>query len=111
MIREEKSVQVKERAEEIAKKMRISLLEKGRPIYLTTSTLSSSMYPFIKGGDIIKVAPLKENEIKIGDIIAVDNQDKSQDKSEIPRPQGSGLVFLLFFLGLLLDVFFDGFPS
>jgi len=75
MIREENSVQVKERAEEIAKKMRISLLEKGRPIYLTTSALSSSMYPFIKGGDIIKVAPLKENEIKIGDIIAVDNSD------------------------------------
>ncbi len=78
MIREEKSAQIKERAEEIAKKMRISLFEKGRPIYLTTSALSSSMYPFIKGGDIIKVVPIKENEIKIGDIIAVDNKDKSQ---------------------------------
>ncbi|MBN1913926.1 MAG: nucleotidyltransferase family protein, partial [Candidatus Omnitrophica bacterium] len=76
MIIEEKSRQAKEKAEQIAKSLHLPLLKKGDPVYLNTS--SSSMYPFVKGGDTIKVAPVKETDIKIGDIIAVDNEDKDK---------------------------------
>ncbi len=60
----------------IAKDMHIGLLQGGRPVYLNAS--GSSMYPFVKGGDILKVVSVKkENQIKIGDMVAVDLEKTS----------------------------------
>jgi signal peptidase I len=52
------------------KKIYLQFLSEGKEIEL--STVGSSMYPFIKGGDVIKVAPVKEADLRIGDIIVVD---------------------------------------
>lgn len=75
MIREEKSPERKARAEKIAKNIHMDLLREGKPVYLNTS--GSSMYPFVQGNDTLKVAPVREEDIKTGDIIAVDNEGKN----------------------------------
>ncbi|MFH1380847.1 MAG: nucleotidyltransferase family protein, partial [Candidatus Omnitrophota bacterium] len=60
----------------IAKDMHIGILQEGRPVYLNAS--GSSMYPFVKGGDILKVVSVKkEDQIKIGDMVAVDLEKTS----------------------------------
>ena len=65
----------KKKAEKIAKMIHMDLLREGREVYLNTS--GSSMYPFLKGLDRLKIVPLRGKNIKIGDIIAIDNRDKS----------------------------------
>lgn len=68
--------EAKKRAEKIAKRIHLELLREGKHVHLNTS--GSSMYPFLKGCDTLKVTPLKEEDIKIGDIIAVDNEARSE---------------------------------
>lgn len=70
MIIEEKTPQAQERANKLGKDACISMLREGKSVCLNAS--GGSMYPFVKDCDIIKVAPVNENDIKIGDIISVD---------------------------------------
>lgn len=70
MIIEEKTPQAQEKANKLGKDVCISLLREGKSVCLNAS--GGSMYPFVKDGDIIKVVPLSEDDIKIGDIISVD---------------------------------------
>ncbi len=76
MIIEEKTPQTEERANKLVKDVCISLLGEGKSVCLNAS--GGSMYPFVKDGDIIKVVPLSENDIKIGDIISVDVDNKGK---------------------------------
>lgn len=76
MIIEEKTPQAQERANRLGKDVCISLLREGKSVFLNAS--GGSMYPFVKDGDIIKVVPLSENDIKIGDIISVDVDNKGK---------------------------------
>ncbi|MGB2705442.1 MAG: nucleotidyltransferase family protein [Candidatus Omnitrophota bacterium] len=75
MIQQLNTPKAKKRAEKIAKMIHMDLLREGREVYLNTS--GSSMYPFLKGLDRLKIAPLRGEKIKIGDIIAIDNRDKN----------------------------------
>jgi len=56
------------------KETHLLLLRRGEPIYATASGMS--MYPFLKTGDKLKIAPIREDEIKLGDMIAVDRRSK-----------------------------------
>lgn len=76
MIIEEKTPQAEEEANKLGKDVCISLLREGKSVCLNAS--GGSMYPFVKDGDIIKVVPLSENDIKIGDIISVDVDNKGK---------------------------------
>jgi len=67
---------VRKSLEKKVKMLYLQLLCEGREVYL--STAGSSMYPFIKGGDIIKVAPVKEEDLRIGDILTVDIEGKGE---------------------------------
>lgn len=62
-------MQTEERANTDVKGLFLSLLQEGRSVYVDAR--GGSMYPFIKNGDKIKINPLNKEEIKIGDIIAV----------------------------------------
>ncbi|MDB4349371.1 nucleotidyltransferase family protein [Omnitrophica bacterium] len=68
--------QVKKRAGRIAKETYLSLLRENECVYL--STCGFSMRPFIKEGDIIKVVRANEDDIRIGDIVAVDNDGQAE---------------------------------
>ena len=74
MIVEEEDKITKEKTDEFAKDLHLSLLREGKPIYL--NAWGMSMYPFIKSSDRIKVEPADEKDIKIGDIIAVNRKSK-----------------------------------
>jgi len=73
MIVEDNSLQIKKEINEFAKDLYLSLLREGKSVYL--NTWGMSMYPFVKGGDRIKIVPIDEKEIKIGDVIAVNIKD------------------------------------
>lgn len=51
------------------KKIYLSLLEEGRPIYVNARGMS--MYPFIKNADRLKIEPIRNERVKSGDIVAV----------------------------------------
>lgn len=72
MIIEERAAFSKERKNIFAKDLNLSLLLNGDCIYLNAR--GRSMYPFIKDGDIIKIAPIKKRPIRMGDIVAVDKK-------------------------------------
>ena len=55
---------------DIAKSMHIDLLKKGEPTYLNASGMS--MYPFVRDDDEIKVLPVAEKDLSIGDVLVVD---------------------------------------
>jgi len=59
---------------ELVRHLHLSLLREGKDIIV--SAIGMSMYPFVKTGDRLKIASASENEIKIGDLIAVDRKDK-----------------------------------
>jgi len=75
MIVNEQSPEVKKRAEKIAKGIYISILSEGKYVLLKTS--GTSMYPFIKSGDLLRVDPLNKYKIKRGDVLAIDKGDSS----------------------------------
>ena len=75
MIQVNKSPKVVKKIEKIAKIMHMDLIREGREIYLKTA--GSSMYPFLQGCDRLKIVPLEEKDIKIGDVVAIDNEGKS----------------------------------
>lgn len=52
------------------KNLYLSLLKEGKPIYM--NAWGWSMFPFIKNGDRIKIEPIANSEIEVGDIVAVD---------------------------------------
>ena len=72
MILEEKLPKINEEINFFLKENRLSLLREGKSIYLTASGMS--MYPFLKKADKLKIAPVKANGIRLGDIIAVDRR-------------------------------------
>lgn len=76
MIVEEKDSLIKERKNIVAKDLNLSLLKEGRPVYLHTK--GSSMYPFLKDGDRVKIEPPGKRGIKIGDAVAVDTRNKEE---------------------------------
>lgn len=57
-----------------AKDIYLSLLAEGKPIYVNARGMS--MYPFIKNGDRIKIEPINNKCLKLGDIVAVDMRQK-----------------------------------
>ncbi|MFH1593476.1 MAG: signal peptidase I [Candidatus Omnitrophota bacterium] len=59
-----------------AKTIHLQLLHEGREVYINTS--GYSMYPFIKDGDIIKVAPVREEDLRIGDMLSIDNEGRCE---------------------------------
>ncbi len=63
------TMQTEEMVNRDAKGLFISLLRDGQPIYVNAR--GGSMYPFVKNGDKLKINPIIEEEIQIGDIIAV----------------------------------------
>jgi len=76
MIVEEKPAKIDKKVGGLSKELHLSLLKQDRPIYITVR--GTSMYPFIKNADIIKIEPIdKEEEIKIGDMVAVDMKNES----------------------------------
>ncbi len=66
---------VEEKFNESIKDLLPLLLREGKTVYLNARGMS--MYPFIKNGDRIKIVPVNEKEIKIGDIIAVRIKDRT----------------------------------
>jgi len=74
MIAEEKKPPIKAKINEFSKNLYLSLLCEGKAVYI--NAWGMSMYPFIKNGDRIKIAPMDKREVKIGDIIAVDMKKK-----------------------------------
>ena len=76
MIIKEKNAQTIKKTEELARDLYLSLLHEGKFIYL--DIYGMSMYPFIKNGDRIKVEPVNEKDIKIGNIIALNMKDKNR---------------------------------
>lgn len=62
-------MQTEEWANTDVKGLFLSLLRDRQPIYV--NAWGGSMYPFIKDGDRIKINPINKEEVKIGDIIAV----------------------------------------
>ncbi|MDD2689097.1 MAG: nucleotidyltransferase family protein [Candidatus Omnitrophica bacterium] len=76
MIVEEKDHLIKERKNIAAKDLNLSLLKEGRPVYLHAK--GSSMYPFIKDADRVKIEPVGKRGIKIGDAVAVDTRNKEE---------------------------------
>ncbi len=75
MVIEEQSHVGREDADRLAKRMHVSLLREGKHIYLRTS--GSSMWPFMQEGDTVKIRPAGENDIEVGDVVAVDNEGKT----------------------------------
>lgn len=69
-------MQIKEKVGESPKDLYLLLLQEGKSIYL--NAWGMSMYPFIKNGDRIKIEPVDEKEIKIGDVVAVDMKTKNE---------------------------------
>jgi signal peptidase I len=76
MIVEEKLPKIKEKISASSKNLHLSLLREGRAVYLNARGMS--MYPFLKTGDRIKIENVnKKEEIKIGDIVAVDTKNRN----------------------------------
>ncbi|MFA7114946.1 MAG: signal peptidase I, partial [Candidatus Omnitrophota bacterium] len=61
--------------ERLTKQIYIDILRKGQPVWL--KVFGSSMYPFLQGEDFVHVEGVKTQDIKIGDILIVDNFDKN----------------------------------
>lgn len=74
MIIEEKNIRVQKKINHFAKAHQISMLKQGEKIY--TQARGMSMYPFIKNGDYLEIEPINPSEIKMGDIVAIDCQEK-----------------------------------
>ena len=74
MIIEERISETKSLTKKSLKNLYLSLLQNGKSIY--TYVWGGSMFPFIKSGDKLKIEPLGNRKIKVGDIIAVDIKDQ-----------------------------------
>jgi len=84
MISNNKSPQLKGELAKVSRDMRLSLLEEGKSIYINVAGVS--MYPFLKGGDRIKISPQTRPEnIKMGDIVAVYSGDKAKNRLYVHR--------------------------
>jgi len=73
MIVEETPPETKEKISNLLKETRLSLLRQGKHVYLTANGMS--MYPFLKSCDKLKITPLKNEDVRIGDLVAVDRKD------------------------------------
>lgn len=74
MVIEKKISQFQEKVDAFSKELSLSVLNEGNPISLAVQGMS--MYPFIKHGDRVEIAPINTGEITIGDIVAVQKHDR-----------------------------------
>ena len=67
---------IEKKVNRLAKDIHLSLLAEGRPVSVTVR--GGSMYPFLKSGDRIKIRPVEESKIKIGDIVAIQTKGETE---------------------------------
>ena len=91
MILDEKKLKAKENIHRSARHINLFLLHQGEPIYM--HAWGMSMYPFIKSGDKLKITPVTQEDISIGDIVALSHEDVDEVKLVIHR------VIQIFFEG------------
>lgn len=72
MITAKGSARAREKANRVAKQVHVSLLKEERPIFIKAS--GASMHPFIKDKDVLKIVPVRQEDIRIGDLVAVDKR-------------------------------------